>query len=422
MDKLIIKGPTTLSGRVRVHGSKNSALPLLFGSLLFDTPVQYENVPRLWDVETTLRLLGSMGVRTEWDKEAERVTIYPTVNDPTAPYEWVSKMRAGILALGPLLARYGKAKVSLPGGCAIGARPVNYHLMAMERFGATVSVEGGYILASVKDRLRGAEIRFPEVSVTGTENVLYVAACAHGTTRISNAAREPEILATGEFLQACGARIEGLGTSEIVVEGTSLLAPVAPVRIRPDRIECGTWITAAAITKSPLVLENCRAVEMTSVLSAFRDMGVGLEVSEDGATIAVHPEERLYPLKIQTAPYPGFPTDMQAQLLALMCLAQGTSQITENIFENRFMHVAELRRLGAKIRVRHNTATVLGPCRLVAAPLMATDLRASASLVLAALAAEGETTIRRIYHLDRGYARLDRTLRELGADVRRETE
>ncbi|MCB9255274.1 MAG: UDP-N-acetylglucosamine 1-carboxyvinyltransferase [Bdellovibrionaceae bacterium] len=422
MDKLIIKGPTKLAGRVRVHGSKNSALPLLFGSLLFDSPVHYENVPRLWDVETTLRLLGSMGVRTEWDKEAGRIAIDPTVSDPTASYEWVSKMRAGILALGPLIARCGTAKVSLPGGCAIGARPVNFHLMAMERFGATVSVEGGYILASVKDRLRGANIDFPEVSVTGTENVLFVAAGAEGTTRIRNAAREPEILATGEFLKACGARIEGLGTSEIVVEGTSLRAPLSPVAIRPDRIECGTWITAAAITKSPLVLENCRAEEMTSVLSAFRDMGVGLDISEDGTTIAVHPGERLYPLRIETAPYPGFPTDMQAQFLALMCLAEGTSQIVENIFENRFMHVAELRRLGAKIRVRQNTATVLGPCRLVAAPLMATDLRASASLVLAALAAEGETTIRRIYHLDRGYARLDRSLRELGADVRRETE
>lgn len=422
MDKLILTGPARLDGRVRIHGSKNSALPLLFGSLLFDKTVHYENVPRLWDIETTLRLLTSMGVEAQWDKEASRVSILPTVRDKVAPYEWVSKMRAGILALGPLLARYGEAKVSLPGGCAIGARPVNYHLMAMEQFGATVHVEAGYILASVKDRLRGAQIRFPEVSVTGTENVLYVAAGAEGETRILNAAREPEILALGRFLQSCGAKIEGLGTDEIVVQGTSLSAPSEPVRVGPDRIECGTWIAASAITRSPLTLEHCRADEMTSVLSAFRDMGVGIEVSNEGTTLHIHPAETLYPLRVETSPYPNFPTDMQAQLLAVMCTAQGSSQITENIFENRFMHVAELRRLGAKIRIRHNTATVTGPCKLVGAPLMATDLRASASLVLAALAAEGETTIRRIYHLDRGYERLDLTLQNLGVRIRREAE
>lgn len=422
MDALVIEGPARLRGTVAVNGSKNTALPLLFASLLFDEEVAYENVPRLWDIETTLHLLESMGVESIWDKGAGIVRIFPRVRHKVAPYEWVKRMRAGILALGPLIARYGEACVSLPGGCAIGARPVNFHIDALEKMGVAIKVEEGYIKGRVKSRLTGARIRFPQVTVTGTENVLFVAAMADGETVIENAAREPEVVALARALVQWGVEIAGIGTPTLRVRGGGLSRPTRPVRIPPDRIEAGTWIAAATVTSSELVIEACDASEMRAVIEAFRGMGVGIEVESDGTRLRVSPSDRLRPIRLATAPYPGFPTDMQAQILTAMCLASGESEIEETIFENRFMHVAELSRLGAKVTVEGNKARVHGPCDLIGAPLMATDLRASASLVLAGLCARGQTKVSRIYHLDRGYQKLDQKLTALGAVIRRVEE
>lgn len=422
MDALLIEGPSKLSGKVEVSGSKNSALPLLFASILFDGKVTFENIPRLWDIETTLKLLELMGCRTEWEKEVGRVSVFPEVKTKVAPYDQVKKMRAGILALGPLVAKYGEAKVSLPGGCAIGARPVNYHIEALRKLGVRVEVEEGYIHASVKDKLVGTEILFPEVTVTGTENLLYVGVMAEGTTVLQNSACEPEVVALGEFLKSCGANISGLGTPTITIEGGGLKLPSQPVQIPPDRIEAGTWISISLATRSPLEINHCDASKMTSVLAAFRQMGAKIEELNQGTTLKVTPAEIYHPLHIETAPYPGFPTDMQAQILTLLCLAQGRSTVVESIFENRFMHVAELRRLGAQIEVNGNVATVEGPVEFQGAPIMATDLRASACLVLAGLISKGSTRVSRLYHLDRGYQRLDEKLRRLGAKITRVAE
>lgn len=419
MDALIIEGPSRLEGKVRVSGSKNTALPLIFSSILFDKTVRFSNVPRLWDIETTTQLLESMGASYQWNKERAELTIEPTIRERVASYEFVRKMRAGILALGPLVARFGEAKVSLPGGCAIGARPVNFHLEALKKLGAQIEVEEGYILAKVNGKLRGAEIEFPEVTVTGTENLLIVACFAEGKTVLERAAREPEVVALGEFLVSCGAQITGLGTSRIEITGTKLTAPTTPIEIPADRIETGTLIAASVQTNSPLTLEGTDASKMVSVLNKYREMGVGFEILNEGKTIEVRPPQILNPIEITTEPYPGFPTDMQAQILTNLCLAQGRSVVRENIFENRFMHVAELRRLGAKISVRDNTAVVEAPVEFKGAPLMATDLRASACLVVAALSAKGTTKISRIYHLDRGYQRLDEKLKALGAKITR---
>ncbi len=422
MDALIINGPAKLSGKVRISGSKNTALPLFFSSLLFDEPVHYENVPRLWDVETTLSLLHSMGTESSWDKETGKVTVHPLVKKRVAPYEWVKKMRAGILALGPLVAKYGEAKVSLPGGCAIGARPVNFHIDALRKLGAQVEVKEGYIHASVPSRLKGAPISFPEVTVTGTENLLIVATQAEGETILQNSAREPEVVALGNLLQSLGARIEGLGTPTIRIWGSKLNAPARPISIPPDRIEAGTWIAIAMATQSELELENCPVGEMESVLEVFRRIGAQFEMSPKRDLMTIYPRPPYKAVDIDTQPYPGFATDMQAQAMAVLCLAQGKSRMRETIFENRFMHVAELRRLGAQIEIDGNSAIIAGPVMLQGAPIMATDLRASASLMVAALAAKGQTRISRIYHLDRGYQRLDEKLRRLGADITRVTE
>lgn len=422
MDALVIKGPAKLAGKVEVSGSKNSALPMLFAALLFDKEIHYENVPRLWDIETTLKILKEMGSETDWNKEEGRVRILPKIQHKVAPYELVRQMRAGILALGPLVAKYGEARVSLPGGCAIGARPVNYHLEAMRKMGVSVAVDQGYVTASVLGKLQGAEYRFPQVSVTGTENIMMLATAAEGTTRIENAAREPEIIALGRMLEKCGARIRGLGSATIEIVGTPIQPPVHPVCIPADRIEAGTWIAIAAATRNPLEITKCDAGDMGAVLSVFREIGVGIEISPDGKTLRVTPREKYDPVRLSTAPYPGFPTDMQAQLMAVLCLAEGRSRIEETIFENRFMHVAELRRLGASIDIEGKTALINGPVKLKGAPLMATDLRASASLVVAALAAEGESKISRIYHLDRGYQKLELKLKSVGATIHRVTE
>lgn len=422
MDALVIQGPSRLEGEVRISGSKNAALPLLFASLLFDKEVVYENVPRLWDIETTLKLLEEIGTESGWDKEAGVVRIYPAIRKARAPYEWVRKMRAGILALGPLVAKHGEAEVSLPGGCAIGARPVGFHIDALEKMGVTIIVDGGYIHAKVKDRLVGADITFPQVSVTGTENILMAATRAQGTTTLRNAAQEPEVVALGEFLRSAGAEIEGLGTPLIRVRGGELRPPTQPVRIRPDRIETGTWIAIATATRSALTLVDTDVTQMHSVLEVFRGMGVGLDVQQQGTRLQITPAEKYQPVDVETQPYPGFATDMQAQLLAALLFADGESRVRETIFENRFMHVAELRRLGAQIEIDGNEARVRGGSRLKGAPMMATDLRASASLVVAALAAEGESRISRIYHLDRGYQKLDLKLQRLGAKISRVEE
>jgi UDP-N-acetylglucosamine 1-carboxyvinyltransferase len=422
MDALIIQGPSRLQGEVRISGSKNAALPLLFTSLIFDKTVRYENVPRLWDIETTLKLLQEIGTESNWDKEAGTVDIFPKIRTAVAPYELVRQMRAGILALGPLIAAHGSAEVSLPGGCAIGARPVDYHLAALEKMGVEVRVEGGYIHAKVRDRLRPAEIDFPQVSVTGTENILIVAARTEGTTVLRNAAREPEVVALGEFLQSAGAQIEGLGTSEIRVTGGALHVPAQPVRIRPDRIETGTWMAIAVATRSELTLVDTDASQLMSVIDVFRQMGARIEISSDGSRIQVIPADTYRAVDIATDPYPGFATDMQAQVMAALCMAKGESRIRETIFENRFMHVAELRRLGAKIEIHGNEARIQGPTTFIGAPVMATDLRASASLVVAAVCAEGETKISRIYHLDRGYQKLDAKLERIGGKIRRISE
>jgi UDP-N-acetylglucosamine 1-carboxyvinyltransferase len=422
MDALLIQGPTKLSGEVAVSGSKNTALPFLFASLLFDNEVKFKNIPRLWDIETTLQLLTEMGAKTEWNKAEGTVSILPTIQHKVAPYEWVKKMRAGILALGPLVAKYGEAKVSLPGGCAIGARPVNFHIDALEKMGVSIAVEEGYIRAHVKDRLVGAHIEFPVVTVTGTENLLIVAACADGETTLQNAAAEPEVVALGELLRSAGARIEGLGTSTIRIRGEKLRNPARPIVVPPDRIETGTWISAALATKSELTIEKCDATQLDAVISVFRSMGGKISVSKEGTQIHVEPSDKYEAIELDTHPYPGFPTDMQAQLMVNACFAEGTSLIRETIFENRFMHAAELNRLGAHVTLHGNTAVVAGPASLKAAPIMATDLRASACLVIAALCAQGRTKISRIYHLDRGYHRLDEKLCKLGAEITRASE
>ncbi len=403
MDALVIRGPAKLRGTVQVSGSKNTALPFLFASLLFDEEIRFENIPRLWDIETTLSILGLMGCETSWNKEEGTVSILPRITDPLAPYEWVRRMRAGILALGPLVGKHGRARVSLPGGCAIGARPVNFHIEALRQMGVVVEVEEGYIVARAKYGLKGGRLRFPEVTVTGTENAVMVAVLAEGETIIENAAREPEVTALADFLVASGARIEGIGTPTLLIRGVRKLRPPAkPVRIPADRIEAGTWISAAVATHSPLRLEGCEAGRMEAVLTAYRALGTKLNISAKGDVIEVEPPDVCSPLDLMTDPYPGFPTDMQAQIMVNLMFAKGRSRVRETIFENRFMHVAELRRLGAQIEVSGNEAIIDGPVRLKGAPLMATDLRASASLVVAALVAEGSTHISRIYHLDRG--------------------
>jgi UDP-N-acetylglucosamine 1-carboxyvinyltransferase len=422
MDALIIKGPSKLSGSVEVSGSKNASLPLLFASLLFQKEIKFSNIPRLWDIETTLEILKTLGAETQWNKLEGTLAIKADIQSTVAPYELVKKMRASILALCPLVAMKGHAKVSLPGGCAIGARPVDYHLEAMKKMGVEIEIAEGYIHAKVKKSIQGAEIDFPKVSVTGTENILILACFAKGQTRILNAAREPEVVTLGEFLIQCGAKISGLGTSELLIEESSLTAPESVFEIPPDRIETGTWIAASCITNSPLFITQTDSRLLKSVIETFERMGTRFECSSDFKTIRVLPTEDMLPVEIQTEVYPSFPTDMQAQLMSVLCLAKGISCIQENIFENRFMHVAELKRLNARIDISDKKAFISGPCEFKAAPVMATDLRASASLVLAALAAKGETRISRIYHLDRGYQRLDEKLRKLGADISRISE
>jgi UDP-N-acetylglucosamine 1-carboxyvinyltransferase len=415
VDKLVIEGGTPLTGEVRVSGAKNAALPLMCAALLTPEPLRLANVPQLKDVSTMLRLLGQMGVDVSLDERLGVELCAERVARPVASYDLVKTMRASILVLGPLLARCGEARVSLPGGCAIGLRPVDLHIKGLQAMGAEVAVEEGYIVAR-SGRLKGARIVMDLVTVTGTENLMMAAALAEGTTVLENAAREPEVVDLARCLGAMGARISGAGGDVITIEGVERLAG-AHHDIMPDRIETGTYLVAAAATRGRVRLRGADATILDAVLEKLREAGARIETDADAVSLTM--SERPRSVSIRTAPYPAFPTDMQAQFMALNTIADGAAVITETIFENRFMHALEMQRLGADIEISGNTAVVRGVPRLQGATVMATDLRASASLVVAGLCAEGRTTIDRIYHLDRGYECLEEKLAQLGARIRR---
>ena len=416
MDKLQITGGARLSGEVRASGAKNAALPILAAGLLADAPVTIGNVPHLHDVTTMIRLLGRMGVAVTVG-DGMRVEVDARgLATPVAPYELVKTMRAAILVLGPLVARHGEARVSLPGGCAIGARPVNLHVAGLEAMGAEIEIEGGYIHAKA-GRLHGARIVLETVTVTGTENLMMAAALASGRTVIENAAREPEVVDLAGFLNAMGAAVSGAGTDTIVIEGRDRLGG-CEYQVLPDRIESGTFLVAGAITGGRVRVRGARADHLDAVLAKLREAGAKVAVDAEGIAVDMQ-GRRPAAVDIRTAPHPGFPTDMQAQFAALDCVADGVGTIVETIFENRYMHMLELRRLGADIRIEGHTAVIQGVARLSGAPVMATDLRASASLVLAGLVAEGTTDVQRIYHIDRGYECIEEKLRQLGAEIRR---
>ena len=414
MDKFVIEGPSRLTGEVTVAGAKNAALPCMAAALLTSDPVRLTNLPNVADIRTMGKLLAHIGARVDMGPDEASIEV-PAIGSADAPYELVRTMRASVLVLGPLLARAGSVRVSLPGGCAIGVRPINLHLAAFEKLGAEVRLEHGYVEARAA-RLTGADVEFETVTVTGTENLLLAATLAQGTTRILNAAREPEVTALAMLLEAMGARISGAGTDTIVVEGVeSLHGATHP--IIPDRIEAGTYAIAAAATRGDVIVRHC-APEHLSALTA-RMSSTGARIDTIGDTLRVRAEGPLISHDVATAPYPGFPTDLQAQWMALAAGMDGVATITETIFENRFQHVAELVRMGARIRLEGRWAVVEGPARLSGASVMASDLRASAALAIAALTAEGATTIDRVYHLDRGYAKMEEKLTGLGARVRR---
>ena len=426
MDRIRIVGGQRLNGTIPISGAKNATLPLMIASLLTDEPLILENVPRLADVILLQRILGNHGVdlmiagkRADTDPNSGR-TIHLSAKqivDTTAPYDMVSRMRASFWVVAPLLARMGEAKVSLPGGCAIGTRPVDLLIMALEKLGADIEIESGYVVAQAKRGLRGGRIEFPKVTVGGTHVALMAAALARGTTEIENAAREPEVSDVADCLNKMGAKISGAGTSRIVVEGVEKLHG-ATHSVLPDRIETGTYAMAVAMTGGDVVLQNARPELLMTALDVIRKAGATVTSTNEGIRVARN-GSGIEPVEVTTEPFPGFPTDLQAQLMALVTRAKGTSHITETIFENRFMHVQELARLGARIRLYGDTATIEGVSRLRGAPVMATDLRASVSLVIAALAAEGETMVNRVYHLDRGFEKLEAKLNACGAQIER---
>lgn len=416
MDKLVIEGGVPLKGRIMVSGSKNAALPILLASILVEGEVLLSNVPNLRDIATTLQLLELLGCRAEY--RGDQVFLHSCDLKPEAPYDLVRTMRASVLCLGPLLARLGRARVALPGGCAIGARPVDMHLKGLEQMGAVFELESGDIIGTC-DRLRGAHIQLDFPTVGGTEHLIMAATLAEGETVLENAAREPEIQDLAEFLNSCGARITGHGTSVVRIQGVESLHGCS-YRVMPDRIEAGTYLVAAGITKGELTLQDCPVDALEAVISKLRAMGMVIEGDRDNLTASV--DGPLNCVDLSTRPYPGFPTDMQAQIMALMCVSRGAGVITEGIFENRFMHVQELARLGAHITLSGQSAMVRGVDTLKGATVMASDLRASACLVLAGLAAAGRTDVRRIYHLDRGYEQMEVKLGAVGARIRREKE
>lgn len=416
MDKLIITGGATLDGMIRISGAKNAALPVLCATLMADGLMTVGNVPHLQDVTTTMELLGAMGVTLVIDEKMAIESDTSTMTTYSAPYELVKTMRASILVLGPLLARFGEAEVSLPGGCAIGARPVNLHIQGLQAMGADITVENGYIKAKAK-RLKGATIVLDIVTVTGTENLMMAASLAEGTTVLENAAREPEVVDLANCLNKMGAKITGAGTSTITIEGVEKLNGVR-YDVLPDRIETGTYLVAAAITGGRILVKDTCPKTLDAVLAKLREAGAEIETGEDWISLDMH-GKRPRAVDVHTAPYPAFPTDMQAQFTALNAVAEGVATITETVFENRFMHMQELERMGAKVRLEGNTAIITGREDLTAAPVMATDLRASASLVLAGLVAKGDTEVNRIYHIDRGYERIEEKLQQLGATIRR---
>ena len=418
MDKLLITGGHPLNGEVRISGAKNAALPILAATILSDKPVIVGNIPHLHDITTTMELLGQMGVGLMVDEKMNIEVDANTIDKFEAPYELVKTMRASILVLGPLLARFGEAHVSLPGGCAIGSRPVDIHIDSLIKMGADIQVDSGYIHAYAK-RLKGCHLVLDKITVTGTENILMAATLADGITIIENAAKEPEVSDLANFLNAMGAKITGIGTDILVVEGVERLGKQdLHYNILPDRIETGTYLIAGAITRGRVKLKNTDPSILDAVLVKLREAGADITIGEDWIELDMHGKQPKS-VSVRTAPYPAFPTDMQAQFTALNSIAEGVGLITETIFENRFMHVQELQRMGAQIKVEGNTAICTGSESLKAAPVMATDLRASASLVLAALVADGETLVDRIYHIDRGYDHIEEKLTQLGATIRR---
>jgi UDP-N-acetylglucosamine 1-carboxyvinyltransferase len=416
LDKLQIQGGTPLEGEVRISGAKNATLPILAAALLAEDPVVIGNVPHLQDVTTTIELLGQMGASVTIDEHMQIEVDASTVRECFAPYDLVKTMRASILVLGPLVARFGRADVSLPGGCAIGARPVNIHVAGLQAMGADITIEGGYIRARAS-RLHGARLVLDTVTVTGTENLMMAATLADGETVIENAAREPEVVDLANFLSSMGAKIHGAGTDKIVVEGVKSLRGTR-YDVLPDRIESGTYLVAGAITRGHVRIKNTRPAHLDAIVAKLREAGATVACGDNWIEVDMRGRRPLA-VDVRTAPYPAFPTDMQAQFAALNTIADGVGTITETIFENRFMHMLEMRRLGAEIRLEGNTAIIKGVNKLTAAPVMATDLRASASLVLAGLVAEGRTDVERIYHIDRGYEAIEEKLAQLGAQIRR---
>ncbi len=418
MEKIIIEGGNRLFGEVTISGAKNAVLPIMAATILLDKPITIHNVPFLRDVLTFMKLLEILGAKVHYSKNS--LYIDPsTINSVEAPYELVKTMRASILVLGPLAAKFGRAKVSLPGGCAIGSRPVNFHIAAMQKFGANVEIEDGYIILD-SEKLKGCNYYFDIPSVTGTENVIMAAVLADGETVIENAAAEPEVTDMINFLNKMGANVSGGGTDKIIVKGVSKLNSKDEYHVIPDRIETGTFMVASAITNGNILIKNCNTDHMDAVIAKLNDVGVKIEQENNGIRVAG--PDLIKAVDIQTSPYPGFPTDMQAQLMSLMCVSTGLSVIKETIFENRFMHANELQRMGANIKIQGNTAIVRGKETLKGAKVMASDLRASASLILAGLRASGTTEISRIYHLDRGYEKFDLKLEELNVKIKRVKE
>jgi len=420
MDKLVIEGGTPLRGEVRISGAKNAALPILFASLLHAGPNLIANLPKLVDIRTTFALLIELGIGIRKDADGASVLDASTLLSDTAPYDLVRKMRASTLCLGPILARTGHTRVSLPGGCAIGSRPIDQHLQGFEKLGAEIELKGGYIEATApKGRLQGARVVFDLVTVGGTENLLMAATLAEGVTELENCAREPEIVDLADALRSMGAQITGDGTSTIRIEGVDALGPMNHT-VMPDRIEAGTYMAAAALTHGDVLLQGARLRDLDAVMSKMAMAGV--EVRREGTGLRVRHHGELHAVDVDTSPHPGFPTDLQAQFMALMARSSGSCRITENVFENRFMHVPELTRMGADIQTRGNTAFVRGVDELTGATVMATDLRASATLVIAGLAAKGTTEVLRIYHLDRGYETIEAKLAALGGRVERQDQ